>query len=669
MTLQLSRRAFLATGMAATASIVRGEPAPSDRTDVHRQLLELAAGQQKKRRARFAAVRSVADLEALQKELRQKFLLLLDGLPEASGPPLVKIVDRIDADDYTVDKLVYESLPGYYVPALFYLPKYASGRIPAILSPCGHSTVGKAEPAYQTLHLNLVKRGYAVLTYDPVGQGERSQFWDVARGRSKFNLTCGEHAVLGNPLYLLGTSLARYRIWDGMRAIDYLTSLPQVDPGHIGCIGNSGGGTLTAYISALDPRVLIAVPSCYITTLPRRMGNRIEMDPAADPEQDIFGFVGEGIDHAGLLALRVPRPTLLGTAVRDFFPIEGARETFDEVQRLYAAAGVPERFSRAEADAGHGLSLTLRQAAYVWFDKWLAGRTEAPRETEIPVSPRTTKVLLVCADGQVNVTFHSKPLLPMVAEEFRRKKKAPPVALKELLAGNVGRPDFHLTKTGGMGRVNMPQVVCINGVEGAEWQAEAAFLAALGERGVGVTILDSRGTGKLKPAGLESQNSVKGHAYADPLCGVEENIAYNAFLCGTSLLGLRVADVLEGLATIRKETKAVRVVLCGRRDAALVALFAAAIDPSIAGVAVEETPLSYWPLFEAEGTAINAASILPRMLQDYGDIAAVVAAIAPRRVLAAAATAKPENPVANLDESGERFTAEPKILLDWLKSV
>src|SRR5262249_47131989 len=163
---------------------------------------------------------------------------------------------------------------------------------------------------------------------------------------------------------------------------------------------------------------------------------------------------------------------------------------------------------RAEADAGHGLSLTLRQAAYVWFDKWLAGRTEAPREAEIPVTPRTTKELLVCAGGQVNVTFHSKPLLAMVVEEFRRKKKPPPVTLKELLGGKVGRPDFHLTKTGALGRANMPQVVCINGVEDSEWQADSAFLAALGERGIGVTILDLRGTGKLKPAGLESLNSV-----------------------------------------------------------------------------------------------------------------------------------------------------------------
>jgi cephalosporin-C deacetylase-like acetyl esterase len=669
MTIRFSRRAFLATGIAATVSIARGEPAPPEKIDVHRQLLELAAAQEKKRRARFAAVKTVADLEALQKELRQKFLALLDGLPAASGPPPVQLVDRIDANDYTVDKLVYESFPGYFVPALLYLPKNAADSIPAILSPCGHSSVGKADATYQTLHINLAKRGYAVLTYDPVGQGERSQFWDAVRGRSKFNLSCGEHAVLGNPLYLLGTSLARYRIWDGMRGIDYLTSLAQVDPQRIGCIGNSGGGTLTAYISALDPRVLVAIPSCYITTLPRRMGNRIEKDPDADPEQDIFGFVGEGIDHVGLLALRVPRPTMLGTAVRDFFPIEGARETFDEVQRLYAVAGVPERISRAEADGGHGLSLTLRQAAYAWFDKWLAGRKEAPREAEIPVTPRPAKELLVCADGQVNVTFRSKPLLPMVAEEFRRKMKPPAGALKDLLGGDAGTPDFHLTKTGAVARPNMPQVICINGVETGEWQTEAAFVAALAERGVGVTILDPRGTGKLKPAGLESLNSVKGHTYADALCGAEENIAYNAFLCGTSLISLRVADVIAGVARIRNEKKAVRVVLCGRRDAALVALFAAALEPAIAGLAVEEIPLSYWPLFEAEGRTINAASILPRMLQVYGDIAAVFAAIAPRWVLAAAATARPERALANLDESSERFTVEPKILLDWLKTT
>jgi cephalosporin-C deacetylase-like acetyl esterase len=659
----LSRRAFLATSFATSLPLLRGEDPPKAGADIHRQLLELAAEQEKKRRAQFAAVKTGADLEALQKEIRHAFLSLLDGLPEAAGPPPVKKTARIEADDYTIDKLVYESFPGYFVSALLYLPKKQDGGIPGILSPCGHSDIGKANATYQTLHINLAKRGYAVLTYDPVGQAERSQFWDKERERSRFNLSCGEHAVLGNPLYLLGTSLARYRIWDGIRGIDYLASLPEVDAKRIGCVGNSGGGTLTAYISALDSRVLAAVPSCYITILPRRMGNRIEKDPDSDPEQDIFGFVAEGIDHAGLLALRVPRPTLLGTAIRDFFPIEGARESFEEVKHLYEVAKVAERFAKTEADAPHGLSIKLREATYGWFDRWLLGRKE-PREEEIKVTPRPAKELLVCADGQVNITYKSRPLLPLTLEVFRqRKQKTPRVALKDLLGMDPELADFQLTKTEAAGKAGKPHIVCVNGNESAGWQTEAAFLAALGKAGVGVTVVDTRGVGKLRPGGLE----VKGHQYADPLCGVEENIAYNAFLLGKNLLGMRVADVLKALAKIRTDTKASSVVLCGRRDAALVACFAAAVEPAIQAVAVEEMMLSYLSLFEAEGKPINAASILPRILRDYGDIASVLAAIAPRKILAAASNGKPERAVTNLEQTEKRLTTSAGVLLEWME--
>jgi hypothetical protein len=126
-----SRRQFLATGLAAGVPFARGaEPRPTG-TDVHKQLLALAAGQEKKRREKFAAVQSATDLEALQKELRQTFLALLDGLPDAPGAPAVKTVGRIDADDYTIDKLVLESLPGYFVSALLYLPKRRGGRFRA----------------------------------------------------------------------------------------------------------------------------------------------------------------------------------------------------------------------------------------------------------------------------------------------------------------------------------------------------------------------------------------------------------------------------------------------------------------------------------------------------------------------------------------------------------
>jgi hypothetical protein len=147
---------------------------------------------------------------------------------------------------------------------------------------------------------------------------------------------------------------------------------------------------------------------------------------------------------------------------------------------------------------------------------------------------------------------------------------------------------------------------------------------------------------------------------------VEENIAYNAFLVGKNLVGMRVADVLKAVAKVRGDAKDAGVVLCGRRDSALVACCAAALDPTVRGVAVEEMALSFWPLFEAEGRAINAASIVPRLLRDYGDVAAVLAAVAPRKVLAAAPTGRPERRLDNLERNEKRLTANPEVLLDWL---
>jgi hypothetical protein len=358
----------------------------------------------------------------------------------------------------------------------------------------------------------------------------------------------------------------------------------------------------------------------------------------------------------------VPRPTLLGTAVRDFFPIEGARESFDEVKRLYEVDRAGDRFARAEADAGHGLSVTLRQAAYGWFDRWLLERKEL-REEEIKVAPRQAKELLACADGQVNVTYQSRPLLPLALEVFRkRKEKSPRVALKDLLGMDPALADFRLTKTGAVGKPGKPHVVCVNGVEAAGWQAEAAFVAALGKAGVGVTVIDPRGVGRLRPANL----AVKGKDYADPLDGVEENIAYNAFLVGKNLLGMRVADVLKAVKKVREDTKAPKIILCGRRDAALVACFAAAVDATIGGLAAEEMQMSLWPLFEADGKAVNAASILPRLLRDFGDISAVLAAVAPRRVLVAAPTGAPDRKIANLELTDKRFIADLDGLLRWL---
>jgi dienelactone hydrolase len=665
----LSRREFVRLGLAAPIGLAELPAATADTkaVDLHQDLLDLAARHEAERRARFAAVKSSADLSALQTSLRRAFLRLLDELPASQGAPPVKQTGVVEADEYRIEKLVYESLPGYFVPALLYKPKTISAPRPAVLSPCGHSTNGKAAAAYQMLHINLAKRGYVVLTYDPVGQGERSQFWDAARKRSRFDLGCGEHAVIGNLLDLLGTSLARYRIWDGMRGLDYLESLPEVDKTRLACVGNSGGGTLTAYIAALDPRVAVAAICCYITTLRRRMGNRIQEDPSSDPEQDIFGFVSAGIDHAGLLALLVPRPALVCAARQDFFPIQGTRESFAEAKRLYEIAGVGERIERAEANERHGLTLPLRVAVYQWFDHWLAGKPAGAPAAEFPVVPRADKELQVCPAGQVNSSFRSRHLLPLALSEFdRRKQQTHPFDqesfCRDVLSVDAGQASPVITEIGPAAGSGRPIVLCINGNETNDWREEKAFLQEMGHRGYSVAVVDPRGVGRGR---INLQ--VRGHNYTDPLNGVEENLAYNAFLVGKSLLGMRVTDVLAAVKAIGIKAKPRRLVVCGRKDAALMACLAALVEPAIDGLALEEMLLSFRANFTENASAINAASILPGLLKSFLDVADMLTLLAPRKVLIAAGVhGEAAITAPNMRVVGQKFSAEPQLLTEWL---
>jgi hypothetical protein len=428
-------------------------------------------------------------------------------------------------------------------------------------------------------------------------------------------------------------------------------------------VGNSGGGNLTAYIAALDPRVAVAAICCYITTLPLRMGNRIQDDPDADPEQDLFGFVSAGIDHAGLLALLAPRPTLLGTARDDFFPIAGARASFAEAQRLYEVAGAEGRIERVEAPGRHGLSVTLRQAVYAWFERWLLGREPADADAEIPVRPRTPAELLVCPEGQVNVSFRSRPLLPLALEEFHKQPPIPRRPLRQLLRLDLDQARPRLTETVAGRGAGALLIVGIDGNEAPRWNQERGWLDALSRAGHRVVIAEPRGVGASRP-----RFTVPGRAYADPLTGVEENLAYNAFLVGRSLLGMRVADVLTALARLRDRGPSQPTVLCGRRDAALVACFAAAVEPTVQAVALEEPRLSFRPLFRAEGSPINAASILPNLLRDFGDLPEVLARIAPRKVLVSAPIDEPVPLPASVLVTPQRFTQSPALLIDWLAS-
>src|SRR5262249_1203950 len=175
------------------------------------------------------------------------------GLPErhALSPVVVRTTQR---DGYRIENVMFESRPNFWVTGNLYIPD-GKGPFPAVISPCGHYQLARMDPEYQFAYLNMVKAGFVVLGYDPIGQGERRQYWNPETGQSDFTVPTDEPSMPGQVLLLMGQDLTHYRVWDGMRAIDYLETRAEVDPKRIGCAGHSGGGTLTLFISALDERV------------------------------------------------------------------------------------------------------------------------------------------------------------------------------------------------------------------------------------------------------------------------------------------------------------------------------------------------------------------------------------------------------------------------------
>jgi pimeloyl-ACP methyl ester carboxylesterase len=389
---------------------------------------EMAWDEDDQRVKTWSRIRTEQDLLRIQRELERHLLAMLGGLPTEKTPLHPQITGQIKMNGFHIEKLIYESLPGVYVSALVYIPEDGARSHPAVLVPVGHAANGKDH--YQALCQRLVQRGYVVICWDAVGQGERSQFWDAKAAKSRYNLICAEHAVLGNLAYLAGTNLARWEIWDGMRALDYLLTRPEVDPQRINITGTSGGGFQAAHIAALDSRIKVAVPSCYITALPMRIYNRIFKDPDSDPEQDLYGMVSNHVDHAGLLLMMYPRPVFVAAAVLDFFPIEGTRRSVREVSELYSKFHHTDRIGWTEGYHDHQYSPENQEAALDFLDRFngMPARHGLP-----PVKELDEKELQCTRTGQVMLDFeNARSLMDVIREYFMEHKNQPAKTLKQL---------------------------------------------------------------------------------------------------------------------------------------------------------------------------------------------------------------------------------------------
>ncbi len=611
---------------AQTPDVLRGYKGLAAPQDMMKDYL---FGQLRKAQAAWLAnyqTRKTPDqIAAYQKRMKEEFVARIGGFPERT-PLNARVVGVLNRKGYRIEKIIFESQPKHFVTAALFLPDGERFKPPyaAVVVPCGHSDDGKACDLYATYCVLAATNGLAAMVFDPIDQGERHQWRDSA---GKFPLACvPAHNMIGVGSILLGQNTARFEIWDGMRTIDYLQSRDDIDAEQIGCSGNSGGGTQTAYLMALDDRVVAAAPSCYMSGL---YGRLLKQNASQDAEQNIFGQLALGMDHADYCMMRAPRPTLLCAATRDFFSIEDTWDSFRMAKRLYGRLGYADRMDLVETDQPHGFSVRLREASVRWMCRWLDDRDESifePKNLDVPTkadlqcTPHAEVMLLEGARSTFDLNrdcerelaekrrrlWKEKPqeeMLRRVAEiaGVRRLETLPEPKVETL--GTMERKGYRIEKlvirpeagiflpalyflpegadaTGG--------VLYVHQDGKADDAAPGGPIETLVRAGKAVLAVDVRGIG-------ETQRT--GQRYFNPqLHGPDGQDYYIAYHLGRSYVGMRTEDLLVCARYLAQRRHGgndrIELVSVGYLNSS--ALHAAALRPELFGPVQLVQPLVSW---------------------------------------------------------------------------
>jgi hypothetical protein len=629
---------------------------------LYHYLTEQAYKMLESRSASVSKLQSTDDWKKRQADVRQTLWDILGPFPEKT-PLNAKITSTVKKNSYKVENVIFESLPGFYVTASLFIPDKVKKPAPAILFCSGHSTGVYRLESYQLPLLNLVKKGFIVLAIDPIGQGERLQYLDPVKGESVIGSSTKEHSYPSVQAFLLAKSVARYFIWDGIRGIDYLVSRREVDPDRIGVHGLSGGGTQTAYISAMDDRVAASAPAGYITSY-RRL---LESVGVQDGEQNLYHETSSTIDHADLIEVRAPKPTLIMATTRDFFSIQGSRETYNELKRVYGIFGKQDNIEITEDDNGHGYTKKNREAMYAFFQKHL----QLPGSSvEEQVDFSSAQELQKTSTGQLSTSLGGETVFSLIrkeAEEFvsrlqdSRTKSAggipgivnpakklsgfiPPAEVQDpVFTGRFQRENYVVEKyfVKGEGNYVFPYLLMIpdrpnnKALIYLHPSGKSAEASPGGEiewfvkNGFTVLAPDLIGMGEMGPGTFKGDAEIGGISY---------NMWYNSIIIGRSIVGIRAGDVMRLRMLLQKRSGINEIYGLARKEMAPVMLYSAAFDAGITRIALIENYSSYKSFvmnrFYYPGFVQN---LVPGALTAY-DLPDLAATLAPRKLMMAGTT-------------------------------
>jgi Acetyl xylan esterase (AXE1) len=461
-------------------------------------------------------------------------------------------------------------------------------------------------------------------------------------------------------MLLFGDTATRYQLWDAIRSLDYLTSLPMVDAKRVGVTGHSGGGTLTMLLACADSRLAAAAPC---------MGNTenvaaIPFNPPGstdDAEQDLVDSGPAGLDRWDLFYPFAPKPMLIWPSDRDFYATYSSQyvtngwEEFQKLRSVYVTLNRADHLKWADTPLPHSLAYDSRLLIYNWFTRWLQNDSKSVRE-EPPVAPEPAAALRATESGSVIRSLKSatpftlnksRPVrrTPIALDSLLRVSRVATPATSKVIARTqsgkvlvevlevasepaVWLPAWVLSAEGAA--KNKPVLLVLDPVASERLWFEPDADAVLKPGNPIICAADIRGIGALQP------EFGPGHASYAAWHRQEENYAWGSMILGKTLVAQRVTDILAVVSALRKHSatagRPIRIAASGKLT--VPALFAAALDTEIEGLYLSGGLASFRSVVDSESYDHPFANFIPGLL-NHTDLPEIASSLAPRRIILA----------------------------------
>jgi cephalosporin-C deacetylase-like acetyl esterase len=631
------QRTLVLLAIAASAAAAQTRHSAEERYAMFQQyLVSRAAAVTRKN---LADVSTIEDWKKRRPIVRRQLLYMLGLDPMPKKTPLnARVTRRLERDTYNIENIVFQSMSGLYVTGNLYVPKGVKGPLPAILYVCGHAPgPSGAKVNYQHHGIWLAKHGYVAFLIDTIEFGEVP------------GIHHGTHDLEMWDWVSLGYTPAGPEVWNGIRALDYLETRPEVDPKRLAITGISGGGAMTWYGAAVDERLQAGASVCATWTVE----HHTRLDAIHENCDCIYFMNTFQADLSSVGALIAPRPFKMLSARRDpSFPVAGYKEAFQRTLPIYKLYGAADKVAEYDHDAPHADIPAFRKEADEWLNRWMKNDTTPFDEGVIQRETAETLTVLDARPADaINDQIHRRfirtaSMQPQTSLASWKKRKnevlselkdkvfrafpSTKVPFETWKGVDKGWPSryadtFYVEFTTEAGiRVNgqlfVPRdaakqtsaLIYVKGSSDVVYPVDYdLILPALGQQVVFV----------LQPRGVDYPMSNYKLA----------TIKRTAVLQGSSLESMQIWDILRSVDFLKEDQglPLSTISVYGRRTIGPLGIYAAALDPRITRVILDDAPASHW-----QGPALlNVLRIT--------DLPEAAALIAPRSLVSLTPLPKP----------------------------